>query len=297
MSSFLHRLQKSASLIEASLEQWLPKAEEGTDRILREAMRYSTLAGGKRLRGHLILEFCALCGGDPEAALPYAAGMEMIQAFSLIHDDLPCMDNDTLRRGKPTNHVVYGEATALLAGDALALLAPGVLASNSACSPAQNLQAIQILAEKSGAMGMCGGQQIDLQSENKGIGRDELEELVAKKCGALFEAACALGCIAAGGLQGAVEKSKQFGLCVGIAFQIADDLLDLHADASVLGKTPGKDAQSGKSTFCALFGEEGAKAYMLSLVAKAKEILYEFPSTEERTSLEEFCDFIVDRSY
>ena len=122
MSSFLHRLQKNASLIEASLEQWLPEAEAGADRILREAMRYSTLAGGKRLRGHLILEFCALCGGDPEVALPYAAGMEMIQAFSLIHDDLPCMDNDTLRRGKPTNHVVYGESTALLAGDALALL-------------------------------------------------------------------------------------------------------------------------------------------------------------------------------
>ena len=131
MSCFHHRLQKNASLIEEALEQWLPQAEHGYDRILREAMRYSTLAGGKRLRGHLILEFCALCGGAPASALPYAAGMEMIQAFSLIHDDLPCMDNDTLRRGKPTNHVVYGESTALLAGDALALLAPEVRALQS----------------------------------------------------------------------------------------------------------------------------------------------------------------------
>ena len=297
MSVFSARLQSNAHQIEEALDVLLPKDRDGYDRLLRESMRYSTLEGGKRLRGHLVLEFCSLWGGNPADAMAYAAGLEMIQAFSLIHDDLPCMDNDTLRRGKPTNHVVYGDATALLAGDALALLAPGVLACNSACSPAQNLQAVQILAEKSGAMGMCGGQQIDLQSENKQIGRDELEELVAKKCGALFEAACALGCIAAGGLQGAVEKSKQFGLCVGIAFQIADDLLDLHADAAVLGKTPGKDEKSGKSTFCSLLGEEGAKAYMLSLVAKAKEMLYEFPSTEERASLEEFCDFIVARSY
>lgn len=297
MSVFSTRLQANARRIEDALGALLPEDKQGYDRLLRESMRYSTMGGGKRLRGHLVLEFCALWGGKTEHALHYAAGLEMIQAFSLIHDDLPCMDNDTLRRGKPTNHVVYGDATALLAGDALALLAPGVLACNPHCTPVQNLKAVQILAEKSGAIGMCGGQQIDLQSENKQIGRDELEELVAKKCGALFEAACALGCIAAGGTDDAVEKSGEFGLCTGIAFQIADDLLDLHADASVLGKTPGKDEQSGKSTFCALLGEEGAKAYMLSLVEKAKELLYGFPSTEERASLEEFCDFIVSRSY
>ena len=297
MSGFRSRLQANAHRIEEALSAFLPRDKQGFDHLLWESMGYSTLGGGKRLRGHLVLEFCSLWGGNPQHALHYAAGLEMIQAFSLIHDDLPCMDNDTLRRGKPTNHVVYGDATALLAGDALALYAPGVLAANPYCTPAQNLQAVQILAEKSGAKGMCGGQQIDLQSENKQIGRDELQELVAKKCGALFEAACAMGCIAAGGDGIAVERSKEFGLCVGIAFQIADDLLDLHADASVLGKTPGKDEQCGKSTFCSLLGEEGAKAYMLSLAAKAKELLYEFPSTEVTSSLEEFCDFIVDRSY
>ena len=297
MSVFTTRLQANACRIEESLESFLPENTGSYHHLLWESMGYSTLGGGKRLRGHLVLEFCALWGGDPRHALHYAAGLEMIQAFSLIHDDLPCMDNDTLRRGKPTNHVVYGDATALLAGDALALLAPGVLASNPCCTAAQNLLAVQVLAEKSGANGMCGGQQIDLQSENKQIPREELEALVAKKCGALFEAACALGCIAAGGDGDAVERSMEFGLRTGIAFQIADDLLDLHADASVLGKTPGKDEQSGKSTFCSLLGEEGARAYMLSLVKKAKELLYGFPSTEVRASLEEFCDFIVARNY
>lgn len=297
MSSFLHRLQKNASLIEASLEQWLPEAEAGADRILREAMRYSTLAGGKRLRGHLILEFCALCGGDPEAALPYAAGMEMIQAFSLIHDDLPCMDNDTLRRGKPTNHVVYGESTALLAGDALALLAPEVLASNPHCTPLQNLEAVKLLTRKAGALGMCGGQQIDLQSENKTIPREELEELVAKKCGALFEASCELGCIAADGGEEARRNASLFGAYTGLAFQVADDLLDLRATAEVLGKTPGKDEKSGKSTFVSLLGIEGAEAFTRGLCEKAKEILSLFPAGEAGESLAAFCDFIISRNY
>lgn len=297
MSTFQTSLREGACLIEQALETYLPVDKQDFDCILRESMRYSTLGGGKRLRGYLTLTFCNLWGGKAEDALPYAAGLEMIQAFSLIHDDLPCMDDDILRRGKPTNHVVYGEATALLAGDALALLAPGVLASNPHCTPEQNLRAVAVLAEKSGGWGMCGGQQIDLQSENKQIGRDELEALVAKKCGALFEAACVLGCIAAGGDEEATEISRQFGLYTGIAFQIADDLLDLHADAAVLGKTPGKDEKSGKSTFCSLLGEEGARAYMLSLIRKAKELLCPFPAGAAKTALEELCDFIVSRKY
>ncbi len=297
MSTFETRLKENACLIEQAVEAFLPEDKQGFDRVLRESMRYSTLKGGKRLRGHLVLDFCTLLGGKVEQALPYAAGLEMIQAFSLVHDDLPCMDNDTLRRGKPTNHVLYGEATALLAGDALALLAPGVLASNPHCTPEQNLRAVQLLAEKSGAMGMCGGQQIDLQSENKQIAREELEELVAKKCGALFEAACALGCIAAGGKERDLEVSVRFGYCTGVAFQIADDLLDLHADAAVLGKTPGKDKKSGKSTFCSLLGEEGARVYMADLLRQAKELLSSFPSSQAKTALEEFCDFIIARKY
>ncbi len=297
MSSFPVRLSAHAALANEALARLLPSHEEGYDKTLREAMAYSVENGGKRLRAHLVMEFCELCGGNREACLPYAAGIEMMHAFSLIHDDLPCMDNDTLRRGKPTNHVVYGESTALLAGDALSLLALETLACNPLCGDAENLAAVKLLASCAGCLGMCGGQQIDLQSENKQISMDELETLVNKKTGALFAAACELGCIAAGNDEKRRETAKRFGLLTGLAFQIADDLLDLRADVSTLGKTPGKDAESGKSTFVSLLGEAEAYDYASTLCGKAKELLDDFGDSEAKESLCAYCDYIITRTY
>ena len=297
MSLFPTRLSAHAALANETLERLLPSHEEGYDKLLREAMAYSVENGGKRLRAHLVMEFCELCGGDLEACLPYAAGIEMMHAFSLIHDDLPCMDNDTLRRGKPTNHVVYGESTALLAGDALSLLALETVAGNPSCGEAENLAAVKLLASCAGCLGMCGGQQIDLQSENKQISTEELETLVNKKTGALFAAACELGCIAAGNDEKRRETAKQFGLTTGLAFQIADDLLDLRADVSTLGKTPGKDAESGKSTFVSLLGETEAYDYASALCKKAKELLDGFGHSEAKEALCAYCDYIITRTY
>ena len=289
MSSFPVRLSAHAALANEALARLLPSHEEGYDKTLREAMAYSVENGGKRLRAHLVMEFCELCGGNTEACLPYAAGIEMMHAFSLIHDDLPCMDNDTLRRGKPTNHVVYGESTALLALE--------TLACNPLCGDAENLAAVKLLASCAGCLGMCGGQQIDLQSENKQISMDELETLVNKKTGALFAAACELGCIAAGNDEKRRETAKRFGLLTGLAFQIADDLLDLRADISTLGKTPGKDAESGKSTFVSLLGEAEAYDYASALCGKAKELLDDFGDSEAKKSLCAYCDYIITRTY
>lgn len=297
MSLFLERLEKNASLAEKALDEWLPTADTGYDRILPEAMRYSALGGGKRLRAHLVLEFCALCTGESRTALPYSAGIEMIHAFSLIHDDLPSMDNDTLRRGKPTNHVIYGEATALLAGDALSLRALEVVASNPYCSGTQNLHAVKLLSAYAGFAGMCGGQQIDLQSENTKISREELETLVNKKTGALFSAACELGCVAADAGAEKREIARIFGKTTGLAFQIADDLLDIRSNADELGKTPGKDEKSGKSTFVSLLGIECAECYAKKLCEEAKGLLTAFPDSEAKKSLAEYCDFVVTRNH
>lgn len=297
MSFFLKRLSANAALADETLEKLMPSDAEGFDSVLRESMRYSVLSGGKRLRAHLVMEFCALCGGKTEACLPYAAGIEMMHAFSLIHDDLPCMDDDTLRRGMPTNHVKYGESTALLAGDALSLYALETLANNTRCNDTQNLQAVRLLSAYAGCLGMCGGQQIDLQSEHKQIAKDELETLVNKKTGALFAAACELGCIAAGNDAKKRETARLFGLTTGLAFQIADDLLDLHASAEKLGKTPGKDAESGKSTFVSLLGEAEAETYASSLCKKAKTLLDVFGGSDAKESLCAYCDYIITRDH
>ncbi len=297
MSLFLKRLSANAALAEKTLAERMPSDADGYDRILRESMRYSVLNGGKRLRAHLVMEFCAMCGGDVIASLPYAAGIEMMHAFSLIHDDLPCMDNDTLRRGMPTNHVKFGESTALLAGDALSLYALETLACNEHCDDSQNLQAVRLLSAYAGCLGMCGGQQIDLQSEHMQITIDKLETLVNKKTGALFAAACELGCIAAGNDAKKRETARLFGMTTGLAFQIADDLLDLHASADKLGKTPGKDAQSGKSTFVSLLGEAGAYDYASSLCKQAKGLLGIFDDSDAKESLCAYCDFIITRDH
>lgn len=297
MSLFTDRLRLDADAVEEALEAWLPLPETDAASKLHEAMRYSALRGGKRLRGHLVLTFCTLFSGKREAALPYAAAIEMMHAFSLIHDDLPAMDDDDMRRGRPSNHTVYGEATALLAGDALALRSLEVAASNPHCGDKQNAHAARLLASAAGAAGMCGGQQIDLQSEKQEIPAELLQDLVLRKTGALFEAACLLGLIAASVSDGEIcSLARTFARRIGLAFQITDDLLDLRSTPEVLGKTTGKDEKSGKATFPALLGAEEAEALARSLCGEAVSLLDKVPAGSERDSLCGLCDFILTRT-
>ena len=297
MSLFEEHWHLYAEEVEKALSETLPAAPKDPSARLIDAMRYSLLGGGKRIRAFLAMEFCTLCGADRRHALPYAAALEMIQAFSLIHDDLPCMDNDVLRRGKPTNHVAFGESTALLAGDALSIHAFGIAAANPLCGAEQNALAVQVLAAASGEIGMCGGQQMDLDGEHQKLDAEVLEQLVSRKTGALFSASCELGCIAAGATEEQRAASRTYAVKTGLAFQIADDLLDLHATAEQLGKTPGKDAASEKNTFPALLGEQAAAEKARRLCLEAKEALAVFPRSEAREALEGYCDFVLDRSF
>lgn len=295
MSIFEETLRTCAADVEAELQSRLAENDSDNAKKLTDAMRYSALDGGKRLRAFLTITCCAICGGERRNAVPYAAALEMMHAFSLIHDDLPCMDNDTLRRGKPTNHIAFGEATAMLAGDALSLKAIETAATNPYCLPEQNLHAVQVLSRDAGEVGMCGGQQIDLENEHSRISETVLEDLVNRKTGALFAASCALGAIAAGADENAIKKLRRFAYLTGLAFQIADDLLDLHASADELGKTPGKDSQSEKNTFPSLLGEEAARAYAAKLCAEAAELLQTFPDSPSREALLQYSSYILIR--
>ena len=293
--SFFNRIETAAKQAETRLSEIISQKSGRSATILSESMAYSLLNGGKRLRAYLTLEFCELCGRNPEGALDYASAVEMIHAFSLIHDDLPSMDNDDIRRGKPSCHKAFGEATALLAGDSLAIDAFGVVCQSGSCSPFQNEKAVTLLSEKSGSLGMCSGQQYDLDGEGKCLDIDGLTRLVDLKTGALFSCSCMLGCIAAND-EKHLEKAEEFGLLTGRAFQITDDLLDINSTAEELGKTIGKDIEQQKSTFVSLLGEEGAKKYAEECICKAKESLSDFPESDAKIRLTEFCDYILKRN-
>ena len=293
--SFNEYLASSASATETHLSSVIAKKSKcGADK-LNDAIAYSLLDGGKRLRAYMVLEFCQLCGADTNIAMDYAAAIEMIHAFSLIHDDLPAMDNDDMRRGKPSNHKAFGEATAILAGDSLALDAFYVITGNQLCSPEQNAEAMRLLSEKSGSMGMCAGQQCDIDGEGKRIPLAELTKLVDLKTGALFSCACMLGCIAAGADKRQKDAAEKFGIFTGRAFQITDDLLDIHSTPEELGKTIGKDTESEKSTFPALMGESGARRHAEECIFEAKRCLDCFSDSESKERLTEFCEYILIR--
>lgn len=264
-------------------------------RPLFDSFAYSLFAGGKRLRPFLVLEFCKLCGGESEKALPFAAAIEMIHTFSLIHDDLPCMDNDDLRRGKPTNHKVFGEACALLAGDALAFYA---LETAADCDlPAQTkLSAVQLLTRGAGVCGMIAGQQIDMWAETHPCDTEMLTLLQEKKTGALFETAVLLGCLAAGVPEDSDKArfAKDYAKHIGLAFQITDDLLDECGDAALLGKNTGSDKQNGKTTFVSLLGIEGAKERAAKEAALAVQALKAFDATDTAV-LCALADYILCR--
>lgn len=293
--NFKERLNEVASYTDARLSDILAEKEHESLR-LDEAIAYSALGGGKRLRAYLVSEFSEISNCDYKNSVDYACAIEMIHAFSLIHDDLPAMDNDDMRRGKPSNHKAFGEATAILAGDALALDSFFVAGKNKFCSPEQNASAVVLLSEKSGSLGMCAGQQTDLDGEGKSLNIEHLTKLVDLKTGALFSCACMLGCIASGATEEQIKAAERFGLLSGRAFQITDDLLDIHSTAEELGKTIGKDIEQQKSTFVSLLGEDGARKYALECIENAKLCLNEFDENDASKRLTEFCDYILIRS-
>ena len=245
---------------------------------LYDAMRYSLLAGGKRLRPVLLLESCRMCGGDVEGALPFACAVEMLHTYSLIHDDLPAMDNDDLRRGRPTNHKVYGEATAILAGDGLLTAAFETMLEHGGDLPAPRvLAAAACLGRAAGARGMVGGQALDMAGEGHALALADVEELQRLKTGALIAAAAEMGCILAGGGAEARAAVRRYAEKLGLAFQIRDDMLDVEGDEATLGKPIGSDAENEKTTFVTLKGLEWCQDAVERLTREAQEALDVFP--------------------
>ena len=244
---------------------------------LFESMRYSLLAGGKRLRPVFIYDFCRMCGGDWQKATPFAAALEAIHTSSLIHDDLPCMDNDDFRRGRPTNHKVYGETMAILAGDAL-LTDAFAVASTAALSGTAMADAIGVLAECSGSLGMVGGQVLDIQSEQRILSEQEVLDIQTRKTGALIRAACATGVLAGQGSENQFDAACQFAAGLGLAFQIRDDMLDVIGTEEEMGKGVGTDEH--KNTFVRLYGLQKCEELVQQYTDYALDALKEFDDTE-----------------
>ena len=245
--------ERARSLVESRLQTLFTK--DVPDAVLAESMRYSLLAGGKRIRPVLVLEFCKAAGGNMEEALDAACAAEMLHTYSLIHDDLPCMDDDDLRRGKPTNHVVYGECTAVLAGDALQAECFKILA-NSALPAERVVKMVQYLSNAAGLMGICGGQALDIAGEGKSLNAEEVSKIHSLKTASLLVACAKMGVAAAGGSEKQIKAAEEYAENLGIAFQIRDDVLDVISTTEELGKPVGSDDENEKSTFVTLFGVE-----------------------------------------
>ncbi len=293
MNDLKKRIQDNASLMETTLEGYFDQTDDKYP-VLFEAMRYGVLDGGKRVRPFLVLEFCRLARGNDADALPFAAAIECIHSYSLVHDDLPCMDNDTLRRGKPTNHVKFGEANALLCGDALLTYAFEI-ASSSKLPPEYVVKAIKLLSYMAGPNGMVGGQQIDLLSEGKEIDFETLKYLHSKKTGCLIRCAAWLGCIAAADKcdEKLYEAADRYASGIGLAFQIIDDILDKTGDEAVFGKPIGSDEEQGKTTFLSFMSVEEAFEEARSLTEKAKASVASYPGSE---ILCKFADYLLNRN-
>jgi len=253
--------------VEAALSHWV--AEDAPER-LSDAMRYAVLDGGKRLRPLLVLAACEAVRGNPEAALRAACAVELIHAYSLVHDDMPCMDNDVLRRGKPTVHVKFGEAGALLAGDALQALAFELLAPEGDAVPAAiQARLCRLLARAAGHEGMAGGQAIDLASVGLALDESALRRMHRMKTGALLQGSVMMGVACGEAPAMAQDALRNYGAALGLAFQVVDDILDVTQDSATLGKTAGKDAAQSKPTYVSLMGLAGARAHADDLLAQA----------------------------
>lgn len=276
-------LAADVARIEEALRQiFLEKEPCGN---IYEAMEYSLLAGGKRLRPVLTLEVCRLCGGAPERALPLGCAVEMVHTYSLIHDDLPAMDDDDLRRGRPTNHKVYGQATAILAGDGLLTAAFEVIAQAPGLTDAQRLEAVRTLARAAGPAGMVGGQVLDIAGEGRALPRAEVEHLQALKTGALICCAARMGCIAAGADEALGAAVERYAAKLGLAFQVRDDILDVISTDEALGKPVGSDEKSHKTTFVSLLGVDACQRWVEQLSREAREALADYPGAGFLTEL------------
>ena len=264
--------------IEAYLESIYAPYSQEPQKLIFEAANYSLLAGGKRLRPIFTLDFCKMCGGDPKDALPLAAAPEMIHTYSLIHDDLPCMDNDDYRRGRLTNHKVYGEGMAVLAGDALLTDAFAVATRANLQDRKQLAMAIGVLSECAGSLGMIGGQVLDILSEERECSEQEVLDIQSRKTGALIRCACALGVIAGNGSEEQLQSAVSFAALLGLAFQIRDDILDVIGDVAELGKATGVD--TGKNTFVRLYGVNKCEELVKKYTQEALDCLDGFSDTE-----------------
>ena len=292
--TFQERYDRDKELVEKALRTLFRGREPHAD--LYDAMNYSLLAGGKRLRPILALECCRLCGGTDTQALSLACAVEMIHTYSLIHDDLPCMDNDDLRRGKPTNHKVYGEATAVLAGDGLLTGAFETALGARAYLPAERVaDAVEVLASAAGAAGMVGGQALDMAGEGSALTLSDVEELQRLKTGALIAAAAEMGCVAAGGGQEWRKAVRTYAENLGRAFQIRDDMLDVVGNEATFGKPIGSDKAEGKVTFVDLLGLEECARRVRDYTEKAKGALTEVHWPGDPSFLLELADTLTTR--
>ena len=265
---------KYIALIEEFLPTLLP-SEDCTEKNVVKSAKYSLLAPGKRLRPTLLLAFCDICGGDVTSALPYACAVEMIHSYSLIHDDLPCMDNDDLRRGKPSNHIVFGENIALLAGDALQALAYECMLSDKALAKTgiNGAKAAGILAKASGLLGMVGGQTIDLETEGSNPSLETISEMYAKKTGQLIKAPCLMGCVLANADDDKINAAETYADKIGLAFQIVDDILDIISDTDTLGKPVGSDVENQKVNYVTILGIDKSREIVNGLTKQAVDAL------------------------
>lgn len=282
--------------IDLALEDYLPAADR-LPASLHQAMRYSLSSGGKRIRPLLMIAACEAVGGEMESVLPTACAMEMIHTYSLIHDDLPAMDDDAYRRGRLTNHKVFGEATAILAGDALltqAFILLATAASEERCSAADRLRALQIIASAAGSLGMVGGQVVDMESEGKTVELPIVEYIHTHKTGALILASLQAGAIIGQADSRALAALTRYGECAGLAFQIADDILDIVGEQTIIGKDVGSDVQLGKATYPAILGLAESRRRAQELRNLAIEALSAFG--DEAEPLRALVCFIIDRS-
>ena len=275
-------MREYKAYIEQFLRDWYARFDGEPQKLLFDAMNYSLQAGGKRLRPVMAFEFCRMCGADWRDAAPLAAAVEMIHTYSLIHDDLPCMDNDDFRRGKPTNHKVYGEAMAVLAGDAL-LTDAFTVASTAPLQGRHMADAIGILSECAGSLGMVGGQVLDIMSENRELTEQEVLDIQSRKTGALIRAACALGALAGGATEQQFDAACRFAAALGLAFQIRDDMLDVIGTQEEMGKGVGTD--EAKNTFVRLYGLEKCEELVQTYTQYAIDALDAFENTEYMVEL------------
>ena len=287
--------------VESALAQWVAHPTQSPAPAgLGEAMRYAVLGGGKRLRPLLTLAACEAVNGNAAAAMRAACALELIHAYSLVHDDMPCMDNDSLRRGKPTVHFQFGQAQALLAGDALQALAFELLTpDDDAISSALQARLCAMLARAAGYQGMAGGQAIDLASVGLPLNADQLHEMHRLKTGALLQASVLMGASCGGPSASVTAALGDYGAAIGLAFQVMDDVLDVTSDSATLGKTAGKDAAQDKPTFVSLMGLSGSRAYAQQLLARALGNLdsLESQSPQAAHALRALADMLVNRQH